>query len=189
MTEPSNKPDVSRESELLTTADLAGAGEPEQEYLTEQRMPIISPARGRRDSSPISEPPIKEIEAEHVASHSAVVESSPVGQRSETVGMRPGAAAATTAQPKTASLFAGTEVTELRSRWDAIQVGFVDEPRKAVERADNLVADTMKRLAEMFSEERERLEKQWDRGEDISTEDLRQALQRYRSFFGRLLAV
>ena len=74
-----------------------------------------------------------------------------------------------------------------QSRWEEIQVRFVDEPRGAVEDADALVATVMKRLAESFAQERERLESQWGRGEDISTEDLRVALQRYRSFFQRLL--
>ena len=71
----------------------------------------------------------------------------------------------------------------------AIQVGFVDEPRRAVEQADSLVAGTMKRLAEIFADERNNLESQWDKGEDVSTEDLRLALRRYRSFFSRLLSV
>jgi hypothetical protein len=65
----------------------------------------------------------------------------------------------------------------------------VDEPRRTVEQADELVAEVMKRLAEGFAAERERLEQQWGRGEDVSTEDLRLALQRYRSFFQRLLDV
>ena len=72
--------------------------------------------------------------------------------------------------------------------WETIQTGFVDEPRQTVEQADELVAEVMKRLAEGFAGERERLEQQWGRGEDVSTEDLRVALQRYRSFFQRLLA-
>ena len=76
-----------------------------------------------------------------------------------------------------------------RARWDAIQVSFVDEPRSAVQQADSLVAVTMKRLAEMFAAERTRLDGQWGRGDSVSTEDLRLALRRYRSFFGRLLSV
>jgi hypothetical protein len=76
-----------------------------------------------------------------------------------------------------------------QSRWETIQTGFVDEPRRTVEQADELVAEVMKRLAEGFAAERERLEQQWGRGEDVSTEDLRLALQRYRSFFQRLLDV
>ena len=90
---------------------------------------------------------------------------------------------------KSAPLFAGAESQELRSRWDRIQTGFVDEPRKSVEQADALVASTMKRLAEIFAQERSKLESQWGRGDNVSTEDLRVALQRYRSFFTRLLSV
>jgi hypothetical protein len=86
-------------------------------------------------------------------------------------------------------LFPSKDVDELRSRWDNIQAGFVDEPRKAVEEADSLVALAMKRLAETFANERSQLEGQWDRGDDVSTEDLRVALRRYRSFFGRLLSM
>ena len=87
------------------------------------------------------------------------------------------------------ALFAGEETSGYRTRWDAIQTGFVDEPRKAVEEADALVAQVIKRLTEVFADERTTLEHQWDRGEQVSTEDLRQALRRYRSFFERLLAV
>jgi hypothetical protein len=86
-------------------------------------------------------------------------------------------------------LFPSNELDNLRSRWKEIQTGFVDEPRKAVEQADGLVASAMKRLAEVFAQERSGLEQQWDRGDNVSTEDLRVALQRYSSFFDRLLAV
>ena len=84
-------------------------------------------------------------------------------------------------------LFTEGEVTELRGRWSDVQSAFVDEPRKAVQEADQLVATAMKRLAEGFANERSNLEKQWARGGDVSTEDLRVAMQRYRSFFDRLL--
>jgi hypothetical protein len=81
------------------------------------------------------------------------------------------------------------ELTEtFQRRWEEVQTRFVDEPRGAVEDADGLVAKLMQQLAEGFAQERERLEAQWGRGEDISTEDLRVALQRYRSFFQRLLS-
>ena len=92
-------------------------------------------------------------------------------------------------ETEAAHLFPGEELQGLRTRWKEIQTGFVDEPRKAVEQADGLVASAMKRLAEVFAEERAGLEKQWDRGESVSTEDLRVALQRYRTFFERLLSV
>jgi hypothetical protein len=74
------------------------------------------------------------------------------------------------------------------SRWKEIQAEFVDEPRSAVQEADALVADLMQRLARMFAAERDQLESRWSSGEGVSTEDLRQGLQRYRSFFERLLA-
>ena len=85
------------------------------------------------------------------------------------------------------ALFSESEVGDFRNRWSNIQTGFVDEPRRAVEDADNLVAQLMKKMAEGFANERSGLEKQWDRGDNVSTEDLRVALQRYRSFFDRLL--
>jgi hypothetical protein len=75
-----------------------------------------------------------------------------------------------------------------RSSWERVQVGFVDEPRQSVQQADQLVAEVMRELAESFAQARSTLEAEWDRGEDVSTEDLRLALQRYRSFFQRLLA-
>jgi len=78
---------------------------------------------------------------------------------------------------------------QCRSRWDSIQAAFVDEPRSAVEKADELVAEAIQKLAETFSGERTRLEQHWDRGDNVSTEDLRVGLQKYRSFFNRLLAV
>jgi hypothetical protein len=84
-------------------------------------------------------------------------------------------------------LLAGEELERFRSRWEDIQASFVDEPRRSVEQADGLVAEVMQRLAGSFSDERSRLESQWDRGEQVSTEDLRVALTRYRSFFNRLL--
>lgn len=100
-----------------------------------------------------------------------------------------GNSASTAETDERTALFSQDETRNLRAQWDSIQVGFVDEPRQAVERADSLVAGAMKRLAEMFAAERERLEKQWDRGDSVSTEELRVALRRYRSFFGRLLSV
>lgn len=86
-------------------------------------------------------------------------------------------------------LFSERDTGDLRKRWSDVQTGFVDEPRRAVEQADGLVADVMKRLAEGFANERANLEHQWDRGDSVTTEDLRVILQRYRSFFDRLLAM
>src|SRR4051794_35043040 len=86
-------------------------------------------------------------------------------------------------------LFPEDVANDFRSKWDHIQTGFVDEPRQAVQQADELVAQAIKRLAESFAQERNRLERQWDRGDEVSTEDLRVALQTYRSFFQRLLSI
>lgn len=88
-----------------------------------------------------------------------------------------------------APLFEDNEASGFRTQWEAIQAGFVDEPRAAVEQADALVAQVMKRLAESFASERSTLEQQWDKGGELTTEDLRVALKRYRSFFERLLSL
>jgi hypothetical protein len=88
-----------------------------------------------------------------------------------------------------APLFVEDELDGYRTRWSAIQTGFVDEPRRAVEEADTLVAELMQRLAEGFASERRQLEGQWERSDNVSTEDLRLAMRRYRSFFERLLSI
>jgi hypothetical protein len=84
-------------------------------------------------------------------------------------------------------LFSEPEMVDFRSQWSKVQTGFVDQPRRTVEDADKLVAALMQRLAEGFADERSALEKQWHSGDNVSTEDLRVALQCYRSFFDRLL--
>jgi hypothetical protein len=88
---------------------------------------------------------------------------------------------------KAGHLLAADDAESFRARWTDVQHGFVDAPRQAVEHADGLVAELMQHLAETFADERGRLEGQWDQGGDVSTEDLRTAFQRYRSFFERLL--
>ena len=85
-------------------------------------------------------------------------------------------------------LFDNADTQRFRARWQELQIAFVDEPRDAVANADELVAELMQQLAKRFNQERASLEGQWSRGEDVSTEDLRVSLQRYRSFFERLLA-
>ena len=86
-------------------------------------------------------------------------------------------------------MFGPDEAEGFRTQWDAVQTGFVDEPRKAVVEADALVAQVIKRLSEVFADERTRLEGQWGHEDQVSTEDLRQALRKYRSFFERLLSL
>jgi hypothetical protein len=87
-----------------------------------------------------------------------------------------------------AQLLEGDEMQSMLAQWKDIQAEFVDEPRKAVQDADALVANLMQRLARMFASERDQLESRWSGGGQVSTEDLREGLRRYRSFFERLLA-
>jgi hypothetical protein len=102
-------------------------------------------------------------------------------------GQDPGTLDRAAAVSEPMPLFSEPEMGDFRSQWSKLQTGFVDEPRRTVEDADKLVAAVMQRLADGFANERSGLEKQWDRGDNVSTEDLRVALQRYRSFFDRLL--
>ncbi len=88
-----------------------------------------------------------------------------------------------------APLFRAQEAQDFRATWDTVQTGFVDDPKQAVRKADELVAQVMQTLARSFSDERSRLEGQVDPTEQASTEDLRIALRRYRSFFQRLLSL
>jgi hypothetical protein len=159
MTSP-RRPDDAR----LSTADLAAASQRQSEQNAPQNAPQDTqphPARGRPPADrEVPQPSRTAADARRAAD-----------------GERP------------SPLFAGNETEEFRHRWDDIQAGFVDEPRQAVERADALVAAAIKRLAEIFAHERAALEQQWARGDDVSTEDLRVALKRYRGFFDRLLSV
>jgi hypothetical protein len=87
------------------------------------------------------------------------------------------------------ALFGADEAQQMHARWEQIQTGFVDEPRKAVVEADQLVESAIGRLSQVFSDERSKLEREWDKNEEVSTEDLRVALRKYRSFFDRLLSM
>ncbi len=80
-----------------------------------------------------------------------------------------------------------SDTERFRERWNDVQVGFVDDPREAVGTADALVTELMQALAARFAEHRNELEAHWNRGDAADTEELRLALQRYRSFFHRLL--
>ena len=86
-------------------------------------------------------------------------------------------------------LFPNADSEDLRRRWTDIQASFVDEPKSSVEKADQLVASVIQKLTQVFADERSKLERDWSKGGEASTEDLRQALRRYRSFFDRLLSV
>jgi hypothetical protein len=86
-----------------------------------------------------------------------------------------------------AALINREESEHFRTRWNEIQGKFVDEPRSAVQQADALVSEVIEKITQMFANEHSSLEGQWNQGNDVSTEDLRKALQRYRSFFNRLV--
>jgi hypothetical protein len=165
----------------LTTADLAQTKRPVASPVTSEARtgPILAERStleptGTQDTTETREP----AEAEQLA----LTETS---ARVDTLRNDPVTQKALDATP----LFPAAELDGLRNRWNEVQAAFVDEPRRAVEQADGLVASAMKRLAEVFAEERAKLEQQWDRGDNVSTEELRVALQRYRSFFHRLLAI
>lgn len=153
--------ELKRKEEQLTTADLAGRGQVRKEEVRE--------AEHRTDRP-------KPVQSDSTDGQGRV--SGPVAVAQPTRGAEPSSPT---------PLFSENDVRVLRDRWGHVQASFVDEPRKSVEEADQLVASVMKRLAEGFANERATLEKQWDRGDQVSTEDLRVALQRYRSFFDRLL--
>lgn len=98
-------------------------------------------------------------------------------------------APADTAPEQPNPLLAKDETAGFRTRWQNIQTGFVDEPRQAVKQADELVAEIMQQLAQSFSDQRRTLESEWEHSDKVSTEELRMALRRYRSFFDRLLSL
>jgi hypothetical protein len=157
--------------EELTTADLAQTKRP---VASEERAGPMLAERSTLAPSETQEP----TETEQLA-------RTDTSARVDTLRKDPVAQKAFDATP----LFPAAELDGLRNRWNEVQAAFVDEPRRAVEQADGMVASAMKRLAEVFAEERSKLEQQWDRGDNVSTEELRVALQRYRSFFHRLLAI
>lgn len=145
------------------------------EFEDEKEITTADLAQGKRPGSETRGPqPVQNQETERTSNTLPTSDQS-LGNEGRTTGSTP--------------LFPGSELEGLRTRWKEVQTAFVDEPRKAVEEADSLVASAMQRLAEVFADERSKLEGQWDRGDNVSTEDLRVALQRYRSFFDRLLSV
>lgn len=192
----------------LTTADLLnpgrsrtdGAMTPRQAYASSNSTAVVDPVdpvdyRGPEDyraadrGGPSLVPPAAPISAAGtMAADTRAADTRPKGS-APPVALAPNAVRTgnQTASPA-GPLFPDDELHNFRARWDSVQTSFVDEPRKAVEDADSLVANVVKRIAEQFANERETLEKQWDRGDNVNTEDLRQALKRYRAFFDRLLA-
>jgi hypothetical protein len=143
----------------------------------------------RATSGPVDEPPAPAsqppsqpaVELESAAARPGTADLVERGERAD-------AARESAAEPADRAQPLLVDADSYSSRWQTIQAGFVDEPRRAVQEADALVAEVMRRLAEGFATERERLEHQWSGGKEVDTEDLRLALRRYRSFFDRLLS-
>ena len=184
-----------RKDNQLTTADLAGRkddlrpapGEVREIDEPNRPMPVRSESVVQRTEDRVANAADR---SEHKISNAAERTDQKFGNAADRAEQRivPGAPNPSAHDVNaSAPLFSQTDVGDLRGRWGNVQASFVDEPRKAVEEADKLVAAVMQRLAEGFANERSKLEKQWDRGDNVSTEDLRIALQRYRSFFDRLL--
>jgi hypothetical protein len=111
------------------------------------------------------------------------------GRHDEPVVSEPSAATEVSATPGDSPLFTGDDAADYQAEWRALQTDFVDDPREAVQRADELVAQVIQSLATTFTRHKHSLEEQWQRGDEVETEELRQALKRYRSFFDRLLSV
>lgn len=136
------------------------------------------------DSSPAEQPGGEPSPGLSTADLATAGQSAPT-----TNGQTPGAEKQDSSTSRNAPLFNDDESQNFRTRWNAIQTSFVDDPRQGVQQADELVAQTIQRIAQIFSGERTELENQWGSGKDVSKEELRLALQRYRSFFDRLLSV
>ncbi len=124
--------------------------------------------------------------SETIADESLVSNSVPY-QAPMGEAITPEVPASTNAGPTATTLLNRDVAEHLRTRWSEIQGKFVDEPRAAVQQADTLVTEVIEQITHMFASEHSELEGQWKQGNDVSTEDLRKALQRYRSFFNRLV--
>jgi hypothetical protein len=182
---------MERDTETLSTRDLASPNEPAGDVARSGDDGRDTTGAEGQPEVYDQAPPVREetrlpVE-EQMAPGGQTRTQAPAGDQSVEAGARSTGAAAPDTNGGGSLLPADMDATFQR-RWEEIQTRFVDEPRGAVEDADGLVANLMQQLAEGFAKERERLEAQWGRGEDISTEDLRVALQRYRTFFQRLLS-
>jgi hypothetical protein len=159
--QPSPDANADPSSGGLSTADVAGVGSARQATSTDASGTETAPREQRLEGHSLAPAPTAD---------------------------QPARPARTNEESRT-PLFAADAAESFRSRWQDIQTSFVDEPRRAVEQADGLVAEVMQQLAKTFADERSQLETQGDHGKDISTEDLRMALRHYRSFFDRLLSI
>lgn len=172
--------DSLRNDDTLTTADIARRPTPREVH----RGPVAVP--DNPDRAERIAPDTQAVAAPRNDAQPISASRNDMDSRSDA---RPNPAPADSGVAQNGPLFPDDELHNFRARWNQAQTSFVDEPRKAVEQADSLVANVVTRLAEQFSNERAKLEEQWSKGDDVNTEDLRQALRRYRSFFDRLLSL
>jgi hypothetical protein len=125
------------------------------------------------------------------ADDTATVDSSDTGRTTPDTGVAGGRGDAGVADEDGSGtrerLVPAGRAQEYSSRWDALKGDFVDEPRRAVRQADELVGEVLDELQRLFADQRHGLEQSFDH-DRASTEDLRLALRRYRSFFDRLLS-
>jgi hypothetical protein len=135
-----------------------------------------------------SEMPDQSLDARYATEHPEASTAS-TGAASDSPATSAESSAQRTGTSQDETLFGERELSALRSRWADVQARFVDDPRESVHKADGLVADLVQQLTAGFAETRSRLEEQWARGEEVTTENLRVALRRYRDFFERLLAI
>ena len=163
------------------------SGQAEQQLRTPKET--IEPSSGEQMGSPSA--PVDSSSGQ-MRSPAAPVDPATRGESPAAApeSMRQTETDSTTTRPSSDdSLFAGGLLSGFRSRWDDVQATFVDDPRECVQKADHLVSDVVDRLTGGFADARARLEEQWSRGEEVSTEQLRVALKQYREFFDRLLSV
>ena len=176
---------MQREDESLSTRDLAG---------TQREVPVDTAAEPAPEEASQAEQDARfdrrpaDADAQAGDSGQATADGPTEPQVSATEGEADRAGRGADGLDETGSLLPDGEESDFQRRWEEIQTRFVDDPRQAVEDADALVAGVMQRIAEGFAQARDGLEGQWSRGEDVGTEELRVALQRYRAFFRRLLS-
>lgn len=191
----------------LTTRDIVSAGQRQSTEPNVRQGDAVSPAMSQPADGVASGAPIDQQTAgdQSIRGNVAHTATPPARQgepnqrgaptdRNRDAGAGPDVAPMRAAEQKgrsgasLAPLLSSDATGAFQARWDAVQTAFIDEPRQVVEQADKLVAELMQQLAKTFAQERSRLEQQWEKNGDVSTEDLRLALQRYRSFFQRLLS-
>jgi hypothetical protein len=168
------------QGQALTTEQIAaGSSGPAQHDVRTEDVPARAGQNGYDDNEP---PFVADYD-----DNAPLVAEQAAPRVADRTGPDAGGSVAADAEPR-ASLLEEGELQRMTMRWKDIQAEFVDEPTTAIQEADALVAELMQRLASMFATERADLEEHLSGGHEVSTEDLRQGLRHYRSFFERLLA-